>query len=109
MDAAIRDAYRVTQLPYPEGTFMLGSFGHLMGGYDAGYYGYLWAEVIGDDMWGRFAAEGITSPGVGMEYRRGVLEPNGSKPGDELVSAFLGRPASNEGYLRLRGMDRVPP
>jgi hypothetical protein len=43
-----------------------------------------------------------------MEYRRGVLEPNGSKPGDELVSAFLGRPASNEGYLRLRGMDRVP-
>jgi Zn-dependent oligopeptidase len=108
MDAAIRDAYRVTQLPYPEGTFMLASFGHLMGGYDAGYYGYLWAEVIGDDMWGRFAAEGITSPEVGMEYRRGVLEPNGSKPGDELVAAFLGRPASNEGYLRLRGMDRVP-
>ena len=108
MDAAIRDAYRVTQLPYPEGTFMLGSFGHLMGGYDAGYYGYLWAEVIGDDMWSRFASEGITSPEVGMEYRRGVLEPNGSKSGDELVAGFLGRPASNEGYLRLRGMDRVP-
>jgi len=106
LDAAIRDSYRVTQLPYPEGTFMLGGFGHLMGGYDAGYYGYLWAEVIGDDMWGRFATEGITSPDVGREYRRNVLEPNGSKPGDELVRSFLGRPASIEGYLRLRGLER---
>ena len=107
LDAAIRDSYRVTQLPYPEGTFMLSGFGHLMGGYDAGYYGYLWAEVIGDDMWGRFASEGITSPDVGREYRRNVLEPNGSKPGDELVHSFLGRPASIEGYLRLRGLERV--
>jgi thimet oligopeptidase len=108
LDAAIRDSYAVTQLPYPEGTFMLASFGHLMGGYDAGYYGYLWAEVIGDDMWGRFADEGITSPKVGMEYRRNVLEPNGSKAGDELVQAFLGRPASIESYLRMRGMEPVP-
>lgn len=106
LDAAIRDSYRVTQLPYPEGTFMLGGFGHLMGGYDAGYYGYLWAEVIGDDMWGRFAAEGITSPQVGMRYRRAVLEPNGSKSGDELVEGFLGRPAEIENYLRMRGLER---
>jgi Zn-dependent oligopeptidase len=108
LDATIRDAYAVTQLPYPEGTFMLASFGHLMGGYDAGYYGYLWAEVIGDDMWGRFAREGITSSEVGTEYRRAVLEPNGSRAGDELVASFLGRPASIEAYLALRGMDPVP-
>jgi Zn-dependent oligopeptidase len=108
LDAAIRDSYVVTQLPYPEGTFMLGGFGHLMGGYDAGYYGYLWAEVIGDDMWGRFASEGITSPEVGMAYRHAVLEPNGAKSGDQLVEAFLGRPASNESYLALRGMGAVP-
>jgi Zn-dependent oligopeptidase len=108
LDAAIRDSYRVTQLPYPEGTFMLGGFGHLMGGYDAGYYGYLWAEVIGDDMWSRFASEGITSPEVGMAYRRNVLEPNGAKSGDELVESFLGRAASIDGYLGLRGMHPVP-
>ena len=104
MDRAIRDSWAVTQFPYPEDTFMLAGFGHLMGGYDAGYYGYLWAEVIGDDMWSRFAAEGITSPVVGRDYRRAILEPNGSKPGDELVRDFLGRPYSIDSFLRLRGM-----
>jgi Zn-dependent oligopeptidase len=104
LDAALRTSHTVTQLPYPEETFMLAGFGHLMGGYDAGYYGYLWAEVIGDDMWSRFATEGITSPEVGMAYRRAVLEPNGSRSGDELVEGFLGRPASVESYLRLRDM-----
>jgi thimet oligopeptidase len=104
MEAAMRESWKVTQLPYPDETFMLAGFGHLMGGYDAGYYGYLWAEVIGDDMWGRFAREGITSPEVGMAYRRAILEPNGAKSGDELVKDFLGRPASNESFLRMRGM-----
>jgi Zn-dependent oligopeptidase len=92
MDAAIRDSWKVTQLPYPEGTFMLAGFGHLI-------------EVIGDDFWSRFAAEGITSPEVGMAYRRAILEPNGAKSGDDLVADFLGRPASADSFLRLRGME----
>ncbi len=104
IDAAMRDAFAVTSLPYPEGTFSVASFGHLMGGYDAGYYGYLWAEVIGDDLWGRFEAEGITSPGVGMAYRRAILEPNGTRSGDEMVADFLGRPASVQNYLRMRDL-----
>jgi Zn-dependent oligopeptidase len=104
MDEALRRTYAVTGLPYPEGTFMLAGFGHLLGGYDAGYYGYLWAEVIGDDMFGRFAREGVTSPEVGAAYRREILEPNGSRDAEELVCAFLGREPSNEEYLRIRGM-----
>jgi thimet oligopeptidase len=104
MEAALRASYAVTGMPYPEGTFMLAGFGHLMGGYDAGYYGYLWAEVIGDDMFGRFAREGLLSPAVGADYRREILEPNGSRPADDLVRAFLGREPTNEEYLRLRGM-----
>jgi thimet oligopeptidase len=104
-DEALRRTYAVTGMPYPEGTFMLSGFGHLLGGYDAGYYGYLWAEVIGDDMFGRFAREGVTSPSVGTEYRRAVLEPNGSRDADDLVSDFLGRRPSTAEFLRLRGMD----
>ena len=104
VDAALRRTYTVTGMPYPEGTFMLAGFGHLLGGYDAGYYGYLWAEVIGDDMFGRFAREGVLSPAVGAEYRREILEPNGSRDADALVRAFLGREPSNAEFLRLRGM-----
>jgi thimet oligopeptidase len=104
IEVAMRDAFGVTSLPYPDGTYSVASFGHLMGGYDAGYYGYLWAEVIGDDLWGRFADEGITSPAVGMAYRRAILEPNGTRSGDDMVADFLGRPASVQSYLRMRGL-----
>ena len=104
LDEVTRSAYAVTRMPYPEGTFMLSGFAHLMGGYDAGYYGYVWSEVIGDDMFGRFAREGVLSPTVGADYRREILEPNGSRSADELVRAFLGREPSNEAFLRLRGM-----
>jgi thimet oligopeptidase len=104
LDAEIRRAFAVTHMPYPDETFMLGAFGHLMGGYDAGYYGYLWAEVIGDDMFGRFMREGVTSPAVGAAYRRTILEPNGSRSADEMVREFLGREPSNEAFLSLRGM-----
>jgi Zn-dependent oligopeptidase len=51
--------------------------------------------------------EGVTSPGVGMDYRRAILEPNGSRSGDEMVADFLGRPASVENYLRMRDMSPV--
>jgi len=104
LDAVMRKAFEVTSLPYPEGTCSVASFGHLMGGYDAGYYGYLWAQVIGDDLWGRFEREGISSPQVGMAYRHAILEPNGIRSGDELVEDFLGRPASVENWLRMRGL-----
>ncbi len=104
MDLAMRKTFEVTGLPYPEGTFFLSGFGHLLGGYDAGYYGYLWANVIGDDMFSRFASDGVLSPAVGSEYRREILEPNGSRDADVLVRTFLGREPSNAEFLRLRGM-----
>jgi Zn-dependent oligopeptidase len=100
----MRRTFEVTGLPYPEGTFFLSGFAHLFGGYDAGYYGYLWANVIGDDMFSRFSSEGVLSPTVGADYRREILEPNGSRDADELVRAFLGREPSNAEFLRLRGM-----
>jgi thimet oligopeptidase len=103
-DAAMRRVFTVTGMPYPERTFFLSGFAHLVGGYDAGYYGYLWSSVIGDDMFSRFAREGILSPAVGADYRREILEPNGSRDADEMVRAFLGREPSNEEFLRLRGM-----
>jgi Zn-dependent oligopeptidase len=105
LTATMRRTFSATGLPYPEGTFFVTGWGHLMGGYDAGYYGYLWAEVIGDDMFGRFASEGVLSPEVGAAYRREILEPNGRRPAAELVRGFLGRDPSPDAWLRLRGME----
>ena len=84
---------------------MLSSFGHLLGGYDAGYYGYLWAEVFGQDMFSRFAEEGVLSPEVGMAYRRKVLEPGGTRDAIDLLRDFLGREPRSDAFLRKLGLE----
>jgi Zn-dependent oligopeptidase len=104
LDEALRAAGAVRGLPPIEGTFWPASFAHLVGGYDAGYYGYLWSLVYGDDLWSRFAAEGITSPEVGAAYRSEILEPGASQDAEALVEAFLGRPSTNEAFLRRTGL-----
>lgn len=104
LDAILLEALSITLFPPQEGTFFPSSFGHMMGGYDAGYYGYLWSEVFGDDMFSRFVEVGITSPEVGRAYRTAVLEPNGSKDAPELLRDFLGREPSNEAFLTKLGI-----
>ncbi len=104
LEAADRRAHEVTGFPFPEGTFMLAGFDHLMGGYDAGYYGYLWSKVYGDDMFSVFEDEGVLSTGVGRRYRREILEPGGSKPAGELLRSFLGREPSSQAFLRHIGL-----
>ena len=104
LEGVLRRRAETGLLPHHEGTFMLASFGHLLGGYDAGYYGYLWAEVFGQDMFSRFADEGVLSPEVGMEYRRKVLEPGGTKDAYDLLRDFLGREPRSDAFLRKLGI-----
>jgi thimet oligopeptidase len=104
LDEISRQASELSLLPIHEGTFDLASFGHLMGGYDAAYYSYMWAEVFGDDMFGRFEEEGVTNPAVGMAYRREVLEKGGSVDADQMLVGFLGREPDNSAFLRKLGI-----
>ncbi len=104
LDGALRDAAAISLLPHPEGTFSLASFGHLMGGYDSAYYGYMWSEVFGDDMFSIFEEKGATSPEVGMAYRREVLEKGGSLDAEEMLINFLGRTPDNSAFLRKLGI-----
>jgi thimet oligopeptidase len=108
LEEITRAAWAYTQLPYPEGTNRLASFGHLMGGYDAGYYGYLWAKVYGDDMFSVFQHEGLLDPAVGARYRREVLEQGGSRDAIEHLREFLGREPSSEAFLRNLGIEAAP-
>jgi Zn-dependent oligopeptidase len=105
LDAIYRTAWSTTTLPFPEDTFAPASFGHVMAGYDAGYYGYLWSNVYGDDMFSRFEELGVTSPDVGAAYRRAILEPGGSRDAGELLPVFLGRAPSNRAFLRRLGIE----
>ena len=104
LDAITRKANAVTLLPFHEGTFSPASFGHMMAGYDAGYYGYLWSEVYGDDMFSRFDQEGVTSNQVGMAYRHAVLEPGGGRDGADMLRDFLGREPDNRAFLKKLGI-----
>ncbi len=104
LDEMLAGATEVSLFPLQEGTFFPASFGHLMAGYDAGYYGYLWSEVYGDDMWRRFEEEGITNPAVGMDYRREVLEVGGSRDALDTLRAFLKRDPDNGAFLRKLGI-----
>ena len=94
----------ISMLPPHDGTFALASFGHIMAGYDASYYGYMWAEVFGDDMFSRFEREGVTNPEVGRAYRQAVLSRGGALDADHMLVDFLGREPNNEAFLRKLGI-----
>ncbi len=89
-------------IPQPEGIHHPASFGHLMGGYDAGYYGYLWSKVYALDIAGEFRKDGMTNQTTGMRYRQEILSRGNMEDGDVLLRNFLNRePGTGAFYKRL--------
>ena len=89
--------------PLPDTHFPAG-FGHLMGGYDAGYYGYLWSDVYAQDMFTVFEKAGLLNPKVGGRYRKIILEEGDVYPADKLIAEFLGRKPNNKAFFKHLGI-----
>ncbi|MCA1657708.1 MAG: Zn-dependent oligopeptidase, partial [Verrucomicrobiaceae bacterium] len=92
-------------LPVPPETTFVSFFGHL-NGYDAGYYGYAWADAIAADMATVFesAKDGYLDKQAGMRLRRDIYEPGDSREITESIERFLGRKQSVQPFLKKIGI-----
>ena len=85
-----------------EGDHEPATIGHFMGGYDAGYYSYLWAEVYALNIFARFKKDGLFNAATGAAYRHWILEQGNMQDGKALLAGFLGKePGMDVFYERL--------
>ncbi len=93
-------------LPAPEDTAFIAYFGHLAG-YDAGYYGYAWADAISADMATVFenSPDGFLDTGAGMRLRNEIYAPGNSRDVNESIRRFLGREQSIKPFLKQIGVE----
>ena len=99
----VRDEVAVIQVPswhrFPH------AFGHIFaGGYSAGYYSYLWAEVLSADAFAAFEEAGLLDTATGERYRREILAVGGSRPALDSFIAFRGREPDPTALLRSYGL-----
>ncbi|MDD9157780.1 oligopeptidase A [Aliivibrio sp. S4TY2] len=96
---------KVAVLPSVEWNRFSHSFGHIFaGGYGAGYYSYLWAEVLSADAFSRFEDEGIFNTETGQSFLNNILEMGGSEEPMELFKRFRGREPQVDAMLRHAGI-----
>ena len=80
-------------------------FNHIFNsGYSAGYYSYLWAEVLDKDAFELFMQKGIYDPETAMSFRHNILEKGGSEEPMTLYKTFRGAEPDPDALLRARGL-----
>eukprot|EP00511_Aplanochytrium_stocchinoi_P013703 CAMPEP_0204890144 /NCGR_PEP_ID=MMETSP1349-20130617/24420_1 /ASSEMBLY_ACC=CAM_ASM_000710 /TAXON_ID=215587 /ORGANISM="Aplanochytrium stocchinoi, Strain GSBS06" /LENGTH=108 /DNA_ID=CAMNT_0052054685 /DNA_START=9 /DNA_END=335 /DNA_ORIENTATION=- len=90
-----------------QGTFMPASWYHMVIGYDAGYYGYLYSEVFAYSLLDEFkscSGGNVINPTLGMKYRKCILEPGASVDGFDMLENFLGRKPDSNAFFKALGI-----
>lgn len=100
------DIFTQIYLSAPKGTATIAGFGHLAG-YDAGYYGYAWADVIAADFAQHFreAPMGFMDKEMGMLLRKEIFEVGNSRDINDSVQAFLGRKPEMDAFIDSLGIE----
>ncbi len=81
-------------------------FNHIFNsGYSAGYYSYLWSEVLDVDAWEKFEAEGVFNPAIARSFRETFLERGGSEEPMTLFRSWRGADPDPAALLRARGLE----
>ncbi len=95
----------VAVMPSPSWGRFPHAFSHIFaGGYAAGYYSYLWAEVLSADAFSRFEEEGIFNPVTGRSFLDCILSQGGSDEPMTLFKNFRGRAPQLDAMLRHYGI-----
>jgi len=79
-------------------------FGSGVGGYEAGYYAYLWSDALTADAWEAFLeAKGPWDKAVAERLRKEVLSVGNTRDPGEAFRAFRGRDVNTDALMRKRG------
>jgi len=82
-----------------------GYFSHIFaGGYSAGYYSYIWSEILDADAFQAFKETGLLNRETAARYREEILSKGGTRPGMELYVSFRGREPEIGSLLEKRGL-----
>jgi thimet oligopeptidase len=87
-----------TLLGHVPGTMLPAGFSHVASGYAAGYYGYLWSEVVAADLRTAFGNDKLDAK-VGRRYRDTILASGAQTPPQQLVRRFLGRDSNSKAFF----------
>ena len=97
---------QVAVVPSPSWGRFPHAFSHIFaGGYAAGYYSYLWAEVLSADAYSRFEEEGIFNRETGQSFLDNILSRGGSEEPMELFKRFRGREPQLDAMLDHYGIE----
>ncbi len=89
-----------TPMGHVPGSLFPASFSHIVGGYAAGYYGYLWSLVLAEDLRTAFSVNKL-SPEISERYRLEVLSQGGQILPKIMMQRFLGRETNSEAFFKV--------